>query len=245
MVNVKVTKDFKFQSTQEIKNELLEMVKGRDTEPLSTKVNFSKNELLPYFEELSQRNPFPIVEEQLPIVLGVWVPIWSTIPFHDNLPGRIREQSYQIFHDDGYYANIARYAPGHQSSFWKEVSSRLPAYDFMVMQKYAVRNNQWCIQNVGIFQAFRNREIPLSIDEADNWFTDVVNAKVKPALQKGDLPETLKLENLDRNTVKKYEKTYLANFSLEHLYVDRDLRLVKTQREASQRPSHTIAVRKR
>jgi hypothetical protein len=241
MVNV-ITKPFNSWSTQEIKNELLELVKGRDTEPLNAKVNFYKNELLPYFEELSQRNPFPIVEEQLPIILGVWAPIWSTIPFHDNLPGRIREQSYQIFHDDGYYANIARYAPGHESSFWKKVSSRLPAYDFMVMQKYEVRNNQWWIQNVGIFQAFRNREIPLSVDEADNWFTHVVNTKVKPALQKGDLPKALKLENLDRNTVKKYEKTYLANFHLEHLYVDCDLRLVKTQREASQRPSYTIAV---
>lgn len=108
------------------------------------------------------------------------------------MPGRIREQSYQIFHDDGYYANIARYAPGHESSFWKKVSSRLPAYDFMVMQKYEVRNNQWWIQNVGIFQAFRNREIPLSVDDAENWFTDVVNTKVKPALQKGNLPEALK-----------------------------------------------------
>lgn len=74
MVNI-ITKPFNSWSTQDIKNELLNMVKGRDTEPLSAKVNFYKNELLPYFEELSQRNPFSILEEQLPIVLGVWTPI--------------------------------------------------------------------------------------------------------------------------------------------------------------------------
>ncbi len=242
MVNLLVTNE---RSTEEIKNELLELVKGRDTEPLKTKVNFFNQELQPYFEELSQRNPFPLVQEQLPIVVGVWSPIWSTIPFHDTLPGRIHDQSYQIFHDDGYYANIARYAPGHQSSFLKKVSSKLPAYDFMVMQRYAVRNGQWWIQNVGIFQGFRNREIPLTIDDADKWFTNVVNSQIKLAIEKGELPKTLTLENLDRNTIKRFEKTYLATPLLEHLYVDNDLRLVKTQREPSQRPSYTIAVRRR
>ncbi|WP_026731720.1 hypothetical protein [Fischerella sp. PCC 9605] len=245
MVNLIVADKLNYRSTQELKNELLELVKGRDTEPLKTKVNFYNQELQLYFEELSRRNPFPVVADQLPIVLGVWTPIWSTIPFHDSLPGRIGEQSYQIFHDDGFYANIARYAPGHQSSFWKKVASKLPTYDFMVMQRYAVRNDNWCIQNVGIFQAFRNREIPLTIDDADNWFTDVVNSKVKPDLEKGELPKTLKLENLDKNTIKKFEKTYLASPLFEHIYVDRDLRLVKTQREPSQRPSYTIAVRRR
>ncbi|GEM_PF-4195859 len=43
MVNI-ITKHFNSWTTQEIKNELLNMVKGRDTEPLSTKVIFSKNE---------------------------------------------------------------------------------------------------------------------------------------------------------------------------------------------------------
>lgn len=58
-----------------------------------------------------------------------------------------------------------------------------------------------------------------------------------------------KLKNIDRNTVKKFEKAYLATSFLEHLYIDNDFldndfRLVKTQREATQRPSYTIAVRK-
>ncbi|MFH7027985.1 MAG: hypothetical protein ACHBN1_21945 [Heteroscytonema crispum UTEX LB 1556] len=244
MVNVVNAKELNDKSTSEIKSELLELVKNRDTEKLNIKVQFYKDELLPYFEELNRRNQYA-AEEQIPFVLGVWTPVWSTIPFHEILPGRIREQSYQIFHQDGFYANIARFAPGHQSSFLQSISSKLPAYDFMVMQKYEVKNGQWHIQNVGIFQAFKNRDIPLTIDEADNWFTNVINTKIKPNGRKGELPQTLQLENVDKNTAKKIEKTYLAVPVLEHLYIDNDLRLVKTQREAAQRPSYTIAVRRR
>lgn len=245
MVNLLNSDKLSYRSTQELKNELLDLVKGKDTEALKSKVLFYQSELLPYFEELSKRNPHPVVENQIPIVLGVWTPVWSTIPFHDILPGRIHSSSYQIFHADGLYANIARYAPGQQSSLLKQVSAKLPAYDLMVMQKYEVKNNQWYIQNVGIFQAFRNRDIPLTIDDADEWFTNVVNTKIKDKYQNGELPSTLKLENLDRNTVRKLEKTYLATPALEHVYVDNDLRLVKTQREQNQRPSYTIAIRRR
>ncbi|MCC5605026.1 hypothetical protein [Nostoc favosum] len=111
MANVTTTKELAYWSTPEIKNKILEVVKGRDLEPLKAKVEFYKNELAPYFAELSRRNPFGKVAEQVAIVTGVWVPIWSTIPFQDILSGRIHEQSYQIFHNDG--LNIARYAPGH------------------------------------------------------------------------------------------------------------------------------------
>ncbi|PPS44128.1 hypothetical protein [Chroococcidiopsis sp. TS-821] len=228
------------QSTSELKAELLERVKGRDTDPLSTKVQYYKNILTPYIEELTQRNPYPIVAEQIPIVLGVWTPVWSTIPFHDTLPGRSREQSYQIFHDDSYYANIARYTPG-QNSLWQKISAKLPAIDLMVMQKYAVRDNKWYIQNIGIEQAFRNREVPLSIEDAESWFSSVVSNKFQSTQE--ELPQALDLK-LDSKTVKKLEKTYLATPQLEHLYVDRELRIVKTQREASQRPSYTIAIRR-
>ena len=51
-------------------------------------------------------------------------------------------------------------------------------------------------------------------------------------------------ENLDRSIIKKFEKAYQATPVLEHLYIDNDLRLVKTQREAAQRPSYTIAIRR-
>ncbi|WP_238361033.1 hypothetical protein [Iningainema tapete] len=44
------------RSTQEIKEELVELVKGRDTEPLKAKISFYKDELQPYFEELNRRN---------------------------------------------------------------------------------------------------------------------------------------------------------------------------------------------
>lgn len=120
MVDVTSTQELTYWTTIEIKNQILELVKDRNLEPLKAKVEFYKNELAPYFAELSRRNPFEKVADQVAIVTGVWVPIWSTIPFQDILPGRIHEQSYQIFHNDGYYANIARYAPGHQSGFWQK-----------------------------------------------------------------------------------------------------------------------------
>ncbi|MBD2504642.1 hypothetical protein [Anabaena azotica] len=48
---------------------------------------------------------------------------------------------------------------------------------------------------------------------------------------------------MDRNTVKKFEKAYRAVSYLEHLYIDHDFRLIKSRREATQRPSYTIAIR--
>ncbi|PSB15137.1 hypothetical protein C7B65_25080 [Phormidesmis priestleyi ULC007] len=230
-------------TTEELKNEILALTKDRDADPLNKKVLFYKEQLVPYFEELSRRNPYPIVEDQVPVVLGVWTPVWSTIPFHDSLPGRIHNQSYQIFGDKGYYGNIARYAPGNQSNFLQKLSSLLVAYDFMVLQSFAVRDGQWCIQNVGIEQAFRRRNSALTIDKAEDWFTSVVEMRLDA--KKADLPQELTLKNLDRNTVKKFEKTYLASPKFEHLYVDENFRLVKTQREEKQRPSYTIAIRRR
>ncbi|MDZ8187362.1 MAG: hypothetical protein RMX96_21250 [Nostoc sp. ChiSLP02] len=244
MVNIINTEELTSWTTPELKKHILELVKDRNTQPLKAKVDFYKNELAPYFTELSQRNPFPKVAEQVAIAIGVWVPIWSTIPFQDILPGRIQEQSYQIFHNDGYYANIARYALGHQSGFWRKFASKLPAYDLMVLQQYSVDNEQWNIKNVGIFQAWANREITLTIDDADKWFTKTVESKLRKASSKRDLQQELQLENLDRNTAKKFEKAYLATSFLEHLYIDNDFRLIKSQREATQRPSYTIAVRK-
>ncbi len=226
-------------NTAELKYQILELTKDRDIEPLNKKVLFYQNELSPLFEELSRRNPFPTPEEQEPVVLGVWTPVWSTIPFQDILPGRIHDQSYQIFHPDGYYANIARYAPGDKFSFLKDISKRLLAYDLMVLQKFEVQNGQWHIQNVGIEQAFRIREVPLDIDKAESWFTAIVQSK----LQRTDPLKAPNLSNLDQTLVKKVKKAFLAIPQLEHLYIDDDFRLIKTQREAKQRPSYTVAVR--
>ena len=232
-------------STEELKNRLLELTQDRDTDSLSQKVSFYKNELQPLAEELSCRNPFPNVQEQISIVLGVWTPIWSTIPFQDSLPGRLRDQSYQIFHDNGYYANMARYAPGDQVSFLQKLSSILLAYDLMIIQKFEVQNGQWSIQNIGIEQAFRLRGAPLDVDKAEAWFTKALKSKLKNISQPVDALEAPDLENLDQKTAKKFKKIFLATPQLEHLYIDHDFRLVKSQREAKQRPSYTIAVRQR
>ena len=231
------------RTTEELKQELLKLTANRDTDPLKEKVLFYKNELAPIAEELSRRNPFPNAEDQVAIVLGVWTPFWSTIPYQDILPGRIREQSYQIFHDNGYYANMARYAPGEKLPLLGKLSSFLLAYDFMVLQRFEVQKGQWQIQNIGIEQGFRMRAMPLSAQKAEDWFTKVVKSKADKLSQTSDELEAPSLENLDRGTAKKLKTSFRMTPQFEHLYIDRDFRLVKTQREAKQRPSYTIALR--
>ncbi|MCY7320340.1 MAG: hypothetical protein LH660_00675, partial [Phormidesmis sp. CAN_BIN36] len=166
-----VPPDLSHNSTDDLKQEILKLVEGNVSAPLSQKVKFYKSTLAPLFASLSQRNPFPGAEEQVALVLGVWLPVWSTIPFIEILPGRVREQSYQIFQDNGYYANIARYAPGHRNSLFQAFSAFLLAYDFMLLQKFVVQDGQWSIQNVGIEQAFRWRGIPLTPEMAEGWMT--------------------------------------------------------------------------
>ncbi|WP_341527675.1 hypothetical protein WKK05_35200 [Nostoc sp. UHCC 0302] len=86
----------------------------------------------------------------------------------------------------------------------------------MVLQKYSVQNEQWYIKNVGIFQALKNRENALTIDDANEWFTTIVKSQFKESLSNADSQQDLKLENIDRNTAKKLEKAYLATSALEH-----------------------------
>ncbi|MFS0516827.1 hypothetical protein ACEYW6_19210 [Nostoc sp. UIC 10607] len=229
------------------KNEILARVEGRKPEPLNDEINFYKTELLPYFIKLSQQNPVFSVTEQLRLLVGVWTPIWSTISFHESLPKRIQEQSFQIFQHDGYCASVARYIMGKEPSLSQSQNfqSSLPAYDFMVIQKYGVQNGKWYLQNIDRFQAFTNREIPLTLESVYNWFTHVVNTKVKLNASKGVSPKALKLENIDINHANGFPKTSLATSQVfEHLYIDNDWRLVKTQTDASHIPSYTIAVRR-
>lgn len=230
------------KSTEELKQELLQLVRDKDFQPLKQKVQFLEERLAPIFTELSQRNPYPDPKDQIPIVLGVWTPVWSTIPFHDVLPGRSPEQSYQIFHDDGFYANIARYAPGSKLklSWLQKLASMLLAFDLTIVQKYAVKDGKWQIENIAIKQALRCQGIPLSIEKADNWFTEIVRSRS----QKNTASDEPQIENLNRNTAKQLKRTFRATPEFEHLYADRDFRIVKTRREAKQRPSYTIAIRR-
>ncbi|PSB23992.1 hypothetical protein [Stenomitos frigidus] len=231
-------------STEALKQELLRLTANRDTDSLSQKVQFFKDTLKPVFDELSTRNPTVRVEEQVPLVIGAWKPIWSTIPFQDTIPGRLREQSYQIFHDDGYYANVARYAPGKQLPLLKNMPSFLFAYDFMILQKYQIVDGHWYIQNVVIKQKLRFGHVPLSVERAEAWFTKVAQASTFAALEK-DFLEVPDFENLDQKTAKRFATIFKSKPQLEHLYIDPEFRLVKSQREAKQRPSYTITVRLR
>ncbi|MEH2140995.1 hypothetical protein [Nostoc sp.] len=231
--------------TLKVKNEILARVQDRKPETLNAEMKFYKTELLPYFIKLSQHNPVFSVTEQLRLLVGVWTPIWSTISFHESLPKRIQEQSFQIFQRDGYCASIARYILGKESSLSQNFESNLPAYDFMVIQKYGVQNGKWCLQNIDRFQAFKNREIPLTLESVYNWFTNVVNNKVKLNASKLALPKAVKLENLEINHANEFQKTSLATSQVfENLYIDNDWRLVKTQTDASHLPNYTIAVRR-
>lgn len=230
-------------TVEALKQELLRLTKHRDTEPLSQKVQFFKEVLAPVCQELTTRNPFPNVADQAPLVIGTWIPLWSTIPFQDTIPGRLREQSYQIFHDDGYYANVARYAPGKRLPLLKKLPSFLFAYDFLILQKYQIADGHWSIQNVAIEQKLSFGSRPLSPERAESWFTQVAQAKAKAVALKQDSLETPDFRHLDQKTAKRYATIFKATPQLEHLYIDSEFRLVKSQREAKQRPSYTITVR--
>ncbi len=231
------------QNTEELKQKLLQLTQDKDSQPLKQKVQFYQECLAPIVTELSQRNPFPQVEEQVPLVLGVWKSVFSTIPFQDTLPGRLPEQSYQIFHDDGFYANMARYAPGNKLKFgWlQKLASAFLAFDLMIVQKYQIKADEWLIENIGIKQALRWQKIPLSIEKADNWFTKVV--KSYQNTETANNYTQVELKNLDSSTAKKYKTALGATPEFEHLYIDNDFRIVRSRRQAKQRNSYTIALR--
>ena len=235
------TQQLTHKTTVELKQKLLQLTQDRDIQPLKQKVEFYQEQLEPIVTELSWRNPFPQIEEQVPLVLGVWTPVWSTIPFQDMLPGRVSKQSYQIFHDDGFYANMARYAPGSKLKLgWlQKLASVLLAFDLMVIQKYQVKNGRWQIENIGIKQAIRWQGVPLTIAKADSWFIKVMRSRS----QADDTSTKVQLKNLDNSTAKRFKTTFGAAPQFEHLYIDPDFRIVKTRREAKQRPSYTIAIR--
>ena len=128
---------------------------------------------------------------------------------------------------------MARYSPGSRLPLLKKLSSWLVAYDFMLIQRYEVRNQQWLIHNVGVEQALRIRARSFTVDIADAWFTKAVTSQ-----------KETKLKHLDRTTTKKVEKILQATPQLKHLYCDPDFRIVKTQRASNQRASYTIAIRK-
>jgi hypothetical protein len=84
------------KSTDELKQELIDRVHDRDGEALGKKVAFAKTELMPWFDELSRRNPFPNAIDQIDLVVGVWSPVWSTIPCKNNWQ-KAKQTLRQIF----------------------------------------------------------------------------------------------------------------------------------------------------
>lgn len=226
----------KQKNTEELKQYLRETLVEHEGDPLKQKVKQSENELAPIFQELSSRNPLPHPEDQLSAMLGIWTPIWTTMPYQDILPGRVHDQSYQIFHGNGYYANIARYAPGH-ANLCKKLTSLLIAIDLMVLQKFEVQDNQWMIQNIAVKKTLRCQAQALTPERAEEWFAKVMD----------QLPDSSSGQNidqaLDKSTTKKLQTAFKAQPEFEHLYIDEDFRLVKTRRDPKQRFSYTIVTR--
>ncbi|NJK39670.1 MAG: hypothetical protein HC825_01035 [Oscillatoriales cyanobacterium RM1_1_9] len=239
-------------STETLKAKLLDLVRDRDEDPISQKVRFVNDQLSPIFEELQRRNPTPDVSEQISLVQEIWLSVWSTIPFQDILPGRLRDQSYQVFADNGYYANLARYKPGHQTPLLNWFVRQLLSYDLMIVQTYAIgisdepdssATQTWNIQNVGIKQNLRFGATVLSPKEAQTWFEQAVTQYQNQYQTQGQDEIPIPSKNVSRAMAKKYQKVYKSQPQLEHLYIDANFRLVKSRREQSQRPSYTIAVR--
>lgn len=244
--------------TSSLKAHLLQQVKARDAEPMAKKVRFANETLMPLFNELEKRNPTPELKQQIPLLKGVWIPVWSTNPFEDIIPGRVHSESYQIFGDNGYYANLARYKPGRKSPILSWFSRWLLSYDLMLMQSYSVQtqadddaNHQiapgqthqdyWDIQNVSIQQALRVGSISFDVETAQAWFNKAAAKHQKsPQLRKTTSPSA---RWTNRIKAKQYQQISKAKPQLDNLYIDSDFRLVKTQREKSQRPSYTVAVR--
>lgn len=243
--------------TSRLKHSLLKLVEGKDTEPIATKVRFANETLMPLFDELEKRNPTPELSQQIPLLKGVWSPVWSTIPFQDILPGRVHHESYQIFSDDGYYANLARYKPGHKRRVFSWLSRWLLSYDLMIVQRYSVQTqaisgstnplvpnkagqDYWDIQNISIQQALHFGSSSFSAQMAQAWFDKAVIHHKSANLREQALPVQ---QQANRVTPKQYQQISKARPRLENLYIDREFRLVKTQREKTQRPSYTVTIR--
>lgn len=230
-------------STEELKEKIITLTQARDGESLSQKNKFYQTTLSPLFQELVTWNQVRNPQEQGNLVIGSWQPIWSTIPFQDILPGRQREQSYQIFRKDGYYANIARYTPGTNLPLLRNLSFNPLVYDLMLIQKYETSEEEWLIENVSIKQALKLGGSKLTLEKAQSWFEQVMASpldKVNSQKMKVKLPF---LRKANQKASKQLEGAAQAKPKLEHLYIDQDFRLVKSQRENKQRPSYTITVR--
>lgn len=240
-------------SANRLKARILEIVTGRDEDVVSKKIALLDDTLMPLFQALAQLNPVPEAKQQIPLMQGLWYCFWSTIPFQDILPGRVHEQSYQIFSDNGLYANLARYRPGHKQPFFNKISKFLLSYDLMILQTYALNDtvdadrtsepaqvlHQWDIENVGIKQRLRIGSTSLNADQVNDWFQQATTQYQK----RPEKHEAIPMRGVNNTMRKRYEKVYKARPCLEHMYIDSNFRLVKSIREKNQRPSYTIAIR--
>ncbi|MGB3199555.1 MAG: hypothetical protein WBA99_01555, partial [Nodosilinea sp.] len=78
-------------------------------------------------------------------------------------------------------------------------------------------------------------------EAAQTWFNQTLGDYQKNSDPQA--PSAMANRGHHRVSAKQYQQIAKARPQLDHLYIDRDFRLVKTLRDPAQRPSYTVAVR--
>lgn len=228
---------------QHLENKIIASIVGKDSDPPRQKVAYYNEVLSPIVKEIEPYSPLPTLESQLSALTGIWQPLWTTMPFQDLIPGRIREQSYQIFGQSNYYANVARYFPTKGIRWLKRFVS--PAYDLMILQRFKISNSQWMIQNIGVKQVIHRRNIwPLTSEKAQEWFENLLGAELANNVSNPTwCLEEPEWNQFNQKWHRRLKTTYKAKPFFKHVYMSPDLRIVESRRESNQRPSYTIAAK--
>lgn len=113
----------------------------------------------------------------------------------------------------------------------------------MLIQKYEIQDNQWLIENVGFKQRFKLGVTPLSQEKAKTWLKEKVQSQSDLNSSETEILNLPFLKSINQKISKQLKGAFKAKPQFEHLYIDTDFRLVKTRREAKQRPSYTITVK--
>ena len=115
--------------------------------------------------------------------------------------------------------------------------------NLMLIQKYEIQGQTWQIENIAIKQALKLGASSLTLGKAQAWFEKVMAFPIQEMdtnSMKVKLPFSKKAT---QKASKQLKGAANAKPQLEHLYIDQDFRLVKSQRERKQRPSYTITIR--
>ena len=83
-----------------------------------------------------------------------------------------------------------------------------------------------------------NAALDLTPERAKKWFAKILQAKLSTMVDGESILLEPEFMGLNKKFTKRLQTTYKARPLFEHLYISNDLRVIKTQREAKQRPSY-------